>query len=440
MQNDESRAWRVWTGLGTVGWLLGAACGSAPVAAPSDPPAGPAAFAQAVLTQAAAPSGETPRPSPEIPAVAPQLYAYAAEDYAVGTVRLEMDVADGRRIPVQLWYPAVEGARAEAKAGRPVLDFEPPGPQRDAWQRAARIAGDAYTQRTMHAADAPDVLTRDGSFPLVVISHCNDCVRFAYFETAELLASHGFVVAAPDHLNNTLYDYWNGTSVGVELNDFLETRRLDLKVLTDILLNASAVVVPEGLRGKLDPERIGMIGHSFGALTTSYASTRDDRIRAIVILAMVASLGDNLPVLGEQLAERVPPVELSKPSLFLAATEDVIEVFGMNAIIRQNFEEYPTDTWLATMKDAGHYSVTNICGIDPIFLNGCGSGIRATEFLQPFDYLDIDTATALTAALVTTYLELQLNGSSASTLDAIANGAPGVLKMEHRPAGAVPAL
>jgi len=118
----------------------------------------------------------------------------------------------------------------------------------------------------------------------------------------------------------------------------------------------------------------------------------------------------------------------------------VIDVVGLNANIRQNFEDYPTETWLATMKDAGHYSVTNICGIDPLFLNGCGSGIRATKFLQPFEYLDINTATALTAALVTTYLELQLNGSSASTLEGIANGAPGVLTMERRPAGATPAL
>ena len=259
-----------------------------------------------------------------------------------------------------------------------------------------------------------------------------DCVRFAYFETAELLAAHGFVVAAPDHLNNTIYDYWNGTSVGVELNDFLETRRLDMKAVTDILLEPSAVVVPEDLRGTIDPERVGMVGHSFGALTTSYASTRDPRIRAVVFLAMLASYGDNLPVLGEELAARVEPIKLSKPALFLSATEDVINLVGLDQLIRQNYLDYPTKTWLATMKDAGHYSPCNICGIDPIYLNGCGEGIRVSQFLAPFEYLDIDTATSLTAALVTTFMELQLNGSSHSTLEGIATGAPGVLELEHR--------
>lgn len=392
-------------------------------------------IAASVLAQADARTGVTAAPPPLLatpadPAV--QFYTLNTSDYAVGTVRVEMDVTDGRRIPVQLWYPAVESARAAATAGRPVLDFEPPGPERDAWARAARAAGDLYTQRTMHAADAPEALAQAGRFPLLLISHCNDCVRFAYFEVAEQLASKGFVVAAPDHVNNTMYDYWNGTSVGVEINEFLETRRKDLFIMTDILLNPSAVVVPSGLRGKIDPDRIGMLGHSFGALTTAYASTRDSRIRAVAFLAMVASSGDNLPVLGDQLAERVEPVRLSKPALFLTASEDLIEVVGLNELIRQNYEDYLVPAWFANLKDAGHYSVTNICGIDPLFENGCGSGIRATQFLEPFEFLDIGTATSLTAALVTTYFELQLNGVSASTLEGIAAGAPGVLTVEHR--------
>jgi dienelactone hydrolase len=370
--------------------------------------------------------------APALEAGAEPLELYAGETHAVGTVRLELDVAEGRRIPVQLWYPAMESARAAAEAGRPVLDFEPPGPHRDAWQRAARIAGDAYTQRTMHAADAPDVLAREERFPLVVFSHCNDCVRFSYFETAEALASRGFVVASVEHPNNTIYDYWNGTSVGVDLDGFLETRRLDVSTTIDILLNASAVVVPEGLRGRLDAERIAAVGHSFGALTVSYASTRDPRIRAVVFLAMVASYGDNLPVLGAELAKRVDPQPLSAPSLFIAASEDLIDIVGLNDIIRQNFADWPSETSLATLRDGGHYSVSNICGIDPLFADGCGRGYRGGNLFDPFTFLDIDTATSLTAALVTTYLELQLQGASDSTLDGIAAGAPGVLTVEHR--------
>ena len=354
------------------------------------------------------------------------------ELHAVGTVRVVMDVAEGRRIPVQLWYPAVESARAEAEAGRPVLDFEPPGPERDMLARATLTAGPIYSERTMHAADAPEVYAQDEAFPLVVISHCTDCSRFGYVEIAETLAAHGFVVAAPDHVQNTIYDYWNGTSVGLELNTFLETRRMDVYTLTDILLNPSATVVPRGLRGKIDPARVGAVGHSFGALTASYASTRDSRIRAVVFLAMIASGGDNLPFLGDELAKRVPPVKLSKPALFLRATEDLMQLFGLNEMIKDNYLAYPNETWLATMRDTGHYSVTNLCGLDEPYTNGCGPGIRTTQLWVPFTFLDIGTATSLTAAMVTTFMELQLNGASSRTLDGIAAGAPGVLTMEHR--------
>ena len=408
------------------------ACNAAPLAPALGEPAGGAAeVARAVLDRAAAPAGE-PAAQAE-PPVESRFYAYApVEERAVGTRRVEMDVADDRRIPVQLWYPAVDAARGAAEAGRPVIDFEPPGPQRDALIRATRSAGDAYSRRTMHAADAPAAHEQTGRFPLVLISHCTDCLRFGYFSIAEELAAHGFVVAAPDHVDNTLYNYWNGNSVGVDLDGFLDVRRKDLQRITDIMLDANAAVVPQDLRGRIDPDRIGLIGHSYGALTASYASTQDARLRAVVFLAMIASQGGNLPVLGEELAKRVEPVKLSKPSLFITASEDLIEVFGMNELIRQNYLDYPNETWLATLKDAGHYSVMDICGIDSYVANGCGRGIRATQFLVPFEYLDIDIATSLTAAMVTTFMEQQLNGASESTLPEIAADSGGVLTMEHR--------
>jgi predicted dienelactone hydrolase len=341
-----------------------------------------------------------------------------------------MEVSPGRRLPVQLWYPAVESARAAALAGRPVLDFEPPGPEREMLSQLQSAAPATYTQRTQHAADAPDVLEL-ASFPLILISHCNECLRFAYFSTAEQLASRGFVVASPDHLDNTLYDLVNGTSVGLELNDFLERRRLDIAAITDILLDPNASVVPAGLRGKLDIDRIGMLGHSFGAITAAYASTRDPRIRAIVILTMIVSQDNTLPYTGDELAQRVQLQPLSKPALFVLATEDMIALFGMNDWIRDNFQHYPAEAWLATMQDAGHYSVTNICGIRDEYTNGCGEGVRVTSLLEPFTYLDIDTATSLTGNLASTFFEKQLLGASPSTLEAITASAPSVLSLEH---------
>ena len=417
-------------------WLavgLGA-CAAAGSAAPSgeDPGlAGPQQLASAVLAQAAA-SSEVLLAAP--PEVAPIPLASPQAGHVVGTQRLVLDVSASRRVPVQLWYPAVESARTEAESGHPVVEFEPEGsPERATLERLTRAAPAEYSQRTMHAARSPAVVEAEASFPLILISHCNDCTRYTYFSIAERLASHGFVVAAPDHVNNTLYNFDAGNSVGVDLNDFLEQRRQDLFVLTDTLLNPNAEIIPAGLRGKIDAARIGMVGHSFGAITTGYASTRDPRIRAIAALALAISLGDNVPAVGDELAKRVKLEPFSKPSLFVLAEEDAIQLFGVNDIVRQNFKDYPKETWLATLVKTGHYSVCDLCGITPAYINGCGSGLSVTRFPLPVRYLDIKLSNDLTASLVTTFMELQLLGASATSLDAVAATAPkGVMTITHR--------
>lgn len=402
--------------------------------APHPGPASLPQLAEAVLPGStavyAAPDAALASPASEPSAPAP---ARTKQLYPVGTTSLTLAVGETRRVPVQLWYPAVESARAQAEAGRPVLEFEPAGEAREQWARLNEQATPYYTQRVMHAADAPKSAEDPARLPLILISHCNDCLRFSYMVVAEQLAAHGFIVGAPDHIGNTLYDAIAGTSIGVDLNDFLEQRRLDMLALTDALLDPAAEAIPDHLRGRADVERVGMLGHSFGALTTAYASTRDPRIKAIGILAMVASLDNRLPVAGDQLAARVMLQPLSTPALFLLAEEDRLALFGINDILLENFKNYPTRAWLASMADAGHYSVTNLCGIVDVYADGCGPGARIRNLFESFTYLNIDYATDLTAQLVRSFFEQELNGQSETSLSQIAARASAVLKVsEHQ--------
>jgi predicted dienelactone hydrolase len=356
-----------------------------------------------------------------------------AGGYAVGTVRIEVDVAPGRRLPVQIWYPADESARALADAGRPVVDFEPEGTaNRKTLNELTRNAPAAYTQRTMHAADSAPVRAQQERFPLILMSHCTDCVRFAYFSLSEHLASKGYVVVSPDHVDNTIYNYVAGNSVGLELDDFLERRRLDIYALTDLMLDAQAMVVPDGLRGRIDGDRIGMVGHSFGALTTGYSSTRDVRIKAVVSLAMLLSVENNLPYTGPELAMKVQLQPLSKPVLLVNAEEDVMQIIGLGNTIRQNFLDSTAEAWFASIADTGHYSVMDICGIMNEYTNGCGEGIRATQFLQAFTYLDVATTTRLVREMVGRFFDRTILGVAAANPQEVAFDAADVLKVEHR--------
>jgi dienelactone hydrolase len=357
----------------------------------------------------------------------------AATNYPPGTTRIELRVSDKRTVPVQLWYPAVDSARAAASAGRAVVEFEPQGsPHRETLERITREAPDTYKLRTMHAADSPPVRAQPQAFPLVLISHCTDCVRFAYFGLAEHLASKGYVVASPDHVDNTIYDYIAGTSVGLEINDFLEQRRLDIYAVTDLLLDSQSQLVPQGIRGQIDPDRIGMVGHSFGALTTGYASTRDPRIKAIASLAMLFSLENNLPYTGPELAQRVELQPLSKPELLISANEDTLQIVGLADIMRTNFLDATAESWFASIADTGHYSMMDLCGIMDAYTSGCGRGIRATRFLQPFEYLDVALATRLTREMVGRFFDRMLLGHTSADPQSVAFEAPNVLTVEHR--------
>jgi dienelactone hydrolase len=419
--------------------LSATSCGSATsdnaATSVSSSPASLTQLAEAFLSQGArAAHGSAASDAPPAPPAAQRGSVASTETYPVGTTSFTLAVGETRRVPAQLWYPAVESARAAAEAGRDVVELEPAGPVREQWARLNAQATPYYTQRRTFSADAPESAAEPAQLPVVVISHCNECLRLSYLVIAEQLAAHGFLVAAPDHSDGTLYDAINGTSVGLDMNDFLEQRRLDMLALTDVLLDPAAESIPAHLRARADPARIGMLGHSFGAITTAYASTRDPRIHSIGLLTMAVSLDNRLPYTGEELAAEVMLQPLSKPALFVMAEEDRGALFGLNDILLGNFRNYPERAWLASIADTGHYSVSNLCGIVDVYADGCGPGQRLANLLESFTYLNLDYATDLTAQLVRSFFEQQLNGAAGTSFEQIAARASSVLTIsEHVP-------
>ncbi|WP_456714128.1 alpha/beta hydrolase family protein [Bradyrhizobium sp. USDA 4353] len=92
--------------------------------------------------------------------------------------------------------------------------------------------------------------------PLVVISHGRRGWFGGHHDTAAALADAGFVVAALNHPGDT----WRDTSRTDSLSVLVE-RPADIKRLVDYMLDGW----PDASR--LDPERIGLYGFSFGGYT-----------------------------------------------------------------------------------------------------------------------------------------------------------------------------
>lgn len=301
--------------------------------------------------------------------------------YASGSRHLSITTDAGRTLPVEVWYPATGST-----GSFPVEAFED-GARRTQLASWIAQAPEACTPRTAHSTrDAP---AADGSFPLLVFSHCTECFRFSLHTVAEHLASHGFVVAAPDHVGNTRFD--GGAPL---TNAFLEVRASDISGVIDSMSSTAQV----------DPARIAVFGHSFGAVTTAKVVERDSRVRGGFLIAAPA----DSPILNAGALPRI-----TRPLSFLLAMEDNSISFLGNEFIRDNFTKAQRPTWLIEVENAGHWSPSDIAGLGGSFLPGCGDGVRDLDG-GVFTYVDNELGRQITKRSVAAWATFLLKDDSAA--------------------------
>ncbi|WP_404790993.1 alpha/beta hydrolase [Altericista sp. CCNU0014] len=119
------------------------------------------------------------------------------------------------------------------------------------------------------AADAyvPN-LVRSAPMPIAVISHGLGSGRTAFKYFAEHLASHGFVVAVPEHPGSSdrqISALLDGKADDVSNPKEFIDRPLDVSYLLDELSRLNQT--DERLKGRLDLDRVGVMGQSFGGYT-----------------------------------------------------------------------------------------------------------------------------------------------------------------------------
>lgn len=320
--------------------------------------------------------------------------------HAVGhTVLALEDASRGRKLNLHLWYPTEAEALAD-ESRIPVAELVPEGEDRDTLASLVADAPERCTRKLTGPVSPESPMAGSGRLPLVVFSHCHGCLGIFSFGIAERLSSHGFVVAAPDHPGDTLFESLEGTNAPLD-GEFLSLRAGDIRFVLDTLLDAEAEVLPERLRNRFDEERVGAFGHSYGAATTGLVLQEDARVKAgFAIAAPMES-----PLLrGPKM------VDIDRPVAFLLAREDNSITEIGNAYIRANFEAAKKDAWLFEVADAGHWSFSDLCAVTDKFRAGCGEGKRH-EGRADFTYLDNDSAREIGAAYVTAFMAAMLDGA-----------------------------
>lgn len=211
-----------------------------------------------------------------------------------------------------------------------------------------------------------------GTFPLVLFSHGNNGIRIQSFFFAAHLASHGYVVASPDHHGNTFVD----TLAGIVDDRSAINRPLDMSFLIDELLALNGD--PESfLAGAIDPAAIGMSGHSFGGYTTfalaggtfPLGTFTEPRIKAIFPQAPSASRFGASFFAG-----------ITVPALIVGGSIDETTPFETDQ--RFPFESMSPGAkivGLAELVDAGHFTFSDFCEVPRNLLSFLGGFDEACE-------------------------------------------------------------
>lgn len=175
---------------------------------------------------------------------------------AVDTLR------DSRVLGVDIWYPAMKDSDTPT-------EYE-------------LIPGVKFSSASAYE----ESVVINKKFPLLVWSHGRTGLRHNYSLLCEALASRGYIVIAPDHPGDGLFDWFLGKNVDDMTNERL--RQGDLRFCIDAAIGAASPLV-NWLPDVVDTHHIFVGGHSYGGLSalattgTLHEFTPDERVRATVV-------------------------------------------------------------------------------------------------------------------------------------------------------------
>lgn len=247
--------------------------------------------------------------------------------------------------------------------------------------------------------DAP----RDKSYkpyPLILFSHGNAGLRFQNYTMCEYLASHGFIVAAPDHTGNSLFAPLEGEPVIFDENLVFISywqRKADLSFLIDTFEGLSFRDPDHFWTGMVDIENIGSFGHSFGGTVVAETTREDQRIRATIDMA-----GFMFPWGADDYA--------GDSMMWMVALQD--DTLGdATMLMRLDYAILPPPKFKLEFKDAGHYTFTDACILIPSLFgdgDGCGTGTRRF-FDTEFDFISHEDAFKIINPYATAFFGYRLH-------------------------------
>ena len=289
--------------------------------------------------------------------------------FLAGTEQETAPSREGISLPVQVWFPAVEATD-------------------DVHVYDELITGGAYDDSN------PDC---SQPHPVLVFSHGNSGIRYQTWSVMEFLASHGWIVVAPDHVDNTFLDFDQDLWPRIALR-----RPWDVADAFDWLLAESADTGSD-LHGCVDPDAgYAVMGHSFGGFTTYAVAGAAYDMEALAATCdwdpvegcdVVDQWFEDHP--GETVDDRSDPRAwaavpwapawheyfadmgaITVPTLVVGADRDTLTPWA--TAVEPSYAALTAEPrYLAGLENAGHFSFTDFCDLLPASgNNGCEEDFR----------------------------------------------------------------
>ena len=239
----------------------------------------------------------------------------------------------------------------------------------------------------------------EGSYPLTLYSHGAAATIDANDSTCRELASNGYVVAAVAHPYHAMFvtdSEGVTTSVDPEFmrlsmsgplthtneemltyyKEWLNTRTDDLNFVLDTILD-HAEKKDSDVFVRIDPEHIGLFGHSMGGAACEALGRQRNDVDAVIVMEgmMLGELtgADETGFTYDSVPYPLPLLDLNSDSI---ASRGLDRMFGSREYVNFSIVKHSSDAREVTFRDAEHMNFCDLPVLSPPLAEMFGVGNR----------------------------------------------------------------